>query len=184
MYTNYRAMGLGLMVSMGACSSPEPYWAVQHAEVTLTGDTMTGYQTWEFYSKRWRRNKNEKFHICARVQVIEGVATEALAGCRDCDLVYKVTTTELEADCEEGVGEGRSFAAATHYGLGPLTEELSEQNTFDDVSHGWWVSWDAQSLEPLGYAWSEESGAAALDSGDLEASSEIFVLWPGYAWQL
>ena len=53
---------------------------VPNAIALCTDDSVIGYQTWEFYSKKWGRSQNEKFHICARVQVVEGSLSEAMKG--------------------------------------------------------------------------------------------------------
>jgi hypothetical protein len=156
---------------------------VQHAEVTISDDGISGYQTWEFYSKRWRRNKAEKFHICARVQALEGTLVEPMQGCQDCDAVYEISLAELETDCEYEVGTKKSFSAVSHFGLGPLSGELDEQNTHDEAELGWFISWDSQLLEPMGYAWTVEGEDEGGDTGVSE-TVESMVFWPGYAWKL
>ena len=173
----------GVFVSIG-CGGPAPYWAVQHAEVTFEGDRIFGFQTWEFYSKRWRRNQSDQFHVCARVQQVEGTQVDPMSGCRECDSVYEITLTELESDCVDEIGSDYSYAGSTHYGLGPLTPELDKQNTHDGADLGWYVSWDGQTLEPLGYAWSEAVELESSDTGTVSEPVERLVLWPGYAWQL
>ncbi len=179
-----RCSFLLIVCGLGACSDSEPYWAVQHAEVTISEESISGYQTWEFYSKKWRRNKAEKFHICARVQVVEGELVESIAGCEDCDSVYKISLEELETDCDDEVGTHRSFESASHYGLGPLNGELDEQNEHSQADLEWYISWDSEELQPMGYAWPADSEAdAGLDTG-VDSDSANWVLWPGYAWQL
>ena len=174
---------LGASLVMG-CHSDEPVWALQHAEVTLSGDSLIGYQTWEFYSKKWGRSQNEKFHVCARVQVVEGSLAESMKGCQDCDAVYDISLTELETDCDGDVGTSNSFRSASHFGLGPIEGELSEENPHEAAEQGWYVSWDSVELEAVGYAWPSEGEQSSGDTGIIEEGSETLVLWPGYAWQL
>ena len=171
-----------LLSGLAACGEPEPYWAVQHAEVTMDGDSFTGHQTWEFYSKRWRRNQTEDHHICARIQVIDGSLTDSMEGCKTCDAVYSISMSELETDCEHEVGTKKSFASASHFALGPLTGELEDQDIYD-AEQGWYVSWDSTVLEPLGYAWAGEDSSEGSDTGDVQ-TVESLILWPGYAWKL
>ena len=168
------------------CQNPEAHWAVQHAEVFRGDDTLSGYQTWEFYSRPWRRNHDEKHHICARVQAIEGVRVDSFLGCEGCDEVYALTVTEFSTDCEGDIATQHAFEATTHFGLGTASEELLEYSPDEEIEFGWYVSWDSVELQELGYAWPNEVDNESSDTGNSDpfTTGDGLVLWPGYAWEL
>ena len=158
-------------------------WALQHATVTSTEDSLTGYQVWEFFSSRWEQSRDEKHHVCSLVQALSGEPAAVLSGCPGCTASFAITAVLLESDCDDGITADPDFAALTHFAFGAVPAELDSLDPYAGQSLGWFVSWDGQEVEPQGFAW-----ASVIESGE-ESSAEItsgepFTLWPATAWEL
>lgn len=179
------ALGWPALLVLGACGKKdEAAWALQHATLEVGAEGVTGYQVWEFYSRRWEKERDAKFHVCARVQAVSGPAVEPLAECADCETVFQVRAEEVETDCEGELATRAGFAAMTHFAFGPLPGDLDGDDPYPGWSNGWYQSWDGESLDLMGYAWNE-----LLDLGEDPqvvgwVEGERFVLWPAQAWEL
>jgi len=176
-------MGLAASLAAFGCARDEARWALQHATIdsAASAEAFSGYQVWELFSKRWRKKRKEKFHICARVQEIAGEATGELSGCDGCTETFELTVANLESDCD---AEQASVSVPTHFGFGTVPEDLREDSPYPGQTLGWYVSFDGQSAEILGYAWNE-----GLDLGEVVddpgwTGDQRYILWPAYAWEL
>ena len=178
------AIGILGLATMGCGKAKDPAWALQHGTLEVQADGAVGYQVWEFFSKRWRKKRDEKFHICSRVQDLTAPAADPIDGCDDCEVFYSVRAEELETDCDSDAATKAGFGAMTHMAFGPLPSEFDGDDPYPGSSLGWYQSWDGQTVELMGYAWNE-----VLDEGEDPAvegwsEGERFVLWPAYAWEL
>lgn len=173
---------------LGACgTSDTAVWAFQHAEVTVSPDlgSVEGYQTWEFYSERWEQTRDEREHICARVQRVAGEAEATLPeGCPGCLASYALTIHEVETDCAGLEGAETSYAGVTRYAIGAVDQSIEALDPYPGDSLGWYVSWSGEDVVALGFAWD-----AALDLSQEPESSgweanQAYVLWPAFVWDL
>ncbi len=179
--------GIAGTLGLQGCGQPdEAAWAFQHGTLVVSesGDAFEGFQVWEMYAKRWRKKKKEKFHICARVQTVQGEQTDDLEGCAGCLSTFVVATEELESDCGNGQGRGEGFTGIGHFAFGALPKELRDGAPYPGQTMAWYVSWDTQNAELLGYAWNERLDMGEPVDDSALVAGESYVLWPAYAWEL
>ncbi|MFT5686509.1 MAG: hypothetical protein ACI8RZ_007465 [Myxococcota bacterium] len=155
------------------------FWGFQHANLTVSGDRLSGYQIWELYGEKWERKQKEKHHICSVVQTLTGVETDSeIEGCLSCLAVYEVNLELLESDCDPSISEREDLAGMIRFGIGALPEELEEDAPYSDATLGWYQGWDDASATIHGYAWQDPEPTEPI-WGD-----GAFTLWPAYTWQL
>ena len=172
--------------ALAGCADRETAaWALQHGTVTVSDGTFEGYQIWEFYNARWDRTRNEKDHLCSRVQEITGaISTEVPLGCLGCVATYQIVIDEVETDCEGPEADDDSYGGVATYALGEVNAALSDDDPYPGESLGWYVAWAGGDLNPMGYA-----GNQALDQGlepalDGWSAGAAYTLWPAYVWEL
>ena len=186
--TPARILGLTGALGLGACGpADEPAWAFQHGSLVVSdsGEAIEGFQVWEMYAQRWRKKKKEKFHICARVQTVQGEQTSDLEGCAGCLATFVIETEELESDCGKGQGGAEDgFTGMGHFAFGALPKELRDSAPYPGQTMAWYVSWDTRNAELLGYAWNERLDMGEMVSDAGWVAGESYVLWPAYAWEL
>lgn len=178
---------MALAALCGCSTTDAPAWALQHAQVTVSADsgTITGYQTWEFYSEKWADDRSKDEHLCARVQNITGEAEPVLPdGCPACIASYALTVEELETDCSGSVAGDDSYAGVTRYAIGAVDSSVQDLDPYPGDSMGWYVSWSTDDVEALGFAYAE-----TLDEGEeAEAPGWVagltYTFWPGFVWDL
>jgi len=155
---------------------------VQHATIQLTDRGFEGFMVWEVYSRRWKKKHDPETHLCARVQRIQGVESEAQRGCPSCETTWLVSTEELDSDCSEPALSSQDFVGPAHMALGEVDPELEGVNPYPQQSLGWYLGWDGESVEPMGFAWDE---AITLDPAEAATrGGDVWILWPGFAWRV
>lgn len=183
-----RAMKWIPLLLLAACAPADvPAWALQHASVTVSPDgaTISGTQTWEFYSARWEEGRDQDDHICARAQTITGEALASLPdGCPGCIGAFSMMVEELDTDCTGEVATDPSYAGTTLYAIGSVDRSVESLDPYPGDSMGWFVAWSTEDVEPLGFAYND-----ALDAGEEpEAPGWVvgltYVLWPAFVWDL
>ncbi|MCB9777792.1 MAG: hypothetical protein H6742_04450 [Alphaproteobacteria bacterium] len=157
---------------------------MQHGTVDVSAEGIEGYQVWELYEKRWQKSQDEKHHVCAVVQQVEGELVSDLDGCLACDAAYRITLTPLESDCDPAVADDPGLAGMTHYAFGEVDQDHAGSDPYPGRSVGWYVGWDGESAELMGFAFDEE-----LEHVDGQPQSgwgpgARYVLDPAYAWEL
>lgn len=171
-----------LFVLLFACRGPEqPAWAALHGSLRETDTGVEGHLVWELFDKKWGRRHDAERHVCARVQAIVGEVDDTLGGCDDCS-VWALRSTELDTDCVAPWDASSAFAGPTHLGLGARPASLAGVGPHGDVADGWYLSWDARTLEAHGVAHDESldlSAAAAATRTDA-----ALVLTPSRAWRV
>ena len=166
------------------CGSADPDWAVHHLSVTPDRDGISGTQTWEFFSKKWAKNRSEKSHICSRAQLVAGEESEELEGCLGCEAAYVLIVEDLETDCEDSVGTDPGFDSSLPIAFGNVPEEFSDLDPWPGRSLGWYLSEDGATYQPWGFAYVE-----GLDyEGDRGLpgwiDGQTYTLWPAVALDL
>lgn len=159
---------------LAACGGQrgEPAFAVPHGSVQVEEDgSLSGYQVWELFSRKWRKKQDPDTHICAVVIELDGIAEEP--SCASCEAAWLLSAERLETDCS---GLGADFGEPAAFGFGDVPAKLQETAPAGST-HGWYVSWDTAAWEPVGYAWSEGETAewSAGESWSLDA---------GLVWEL
>ena len=101
---------------LSACSGQGgvPAFAVPHGSLSTSPDAVEGYAVWEFFSKRWRRKRADKHHVCAEVHEVAGTAVELDSSCAGCSFMYSLDVLALESDCttdrsDYGIPAGFAF---------------------------------------------------------------------------
>ncbi len=173
--------GLGLV---GCQGGDAPRWAVQHGSLELTTDGFQGYQVWELFSARWKKDGDERTHLCAVVQRMEGKLTSALDGCEGCQGSYEVTVEPLETDCPEGsVAEG-SFESSHILAVGRVPAAIADQDPHPGRSLGWYQGWGEAEAQAMGFVLPEGVGTANDPGVQGWIPGERYDLEPVYAWEL
>lgn len=170
---------------IGGCKSGEPAWAVHHLSVTPErGGAISGTQTWEFFNKKWAKNRAERSYLCARAQTVAGEESEELPGCTDCEAAYLLIVTDLESDCEDSVGTDPGFDSSLPVAFGAVPEEFSDLDPWPGRSLGWYLSEDGVSYQPWGFAYVEglDFGGDRGLPGWIEG--QTYTLWPAVALEL
>lgn len=170
-----------LPLALSACADQTPAWALQHGTLDTLDGAIDGYQVWEVYRDKWTRKRGERHHLCAVVQTLEGEEVTTLPGCVGCARSFAVRTELLETDCAAAPG---GLDGVTHFSFGPVPNELQADEPHPGATLGWYVSFDGEAVEPMGFAWN-----AALDEGEQPEQTgfvdgERFVFWPAWAWDL
>ena len=172
---------LTLLPLLAACGGQGDavFWGFQHATVTVSGESLTGYQVWEMYSERWERKQKEKFHVCSVVHTFSGTeADTSLEGCQACEVSYAVAFELMESDCDPSTAEREDLVGMTRLAIGAVSADLQEESPYPEASLGWYQSWDDVTATEHGYAWREP------DPTDASWEDGVYVLWPAYAWQM
>lgn len=180
-------MPLGSLLAaalVGCGGGASPHWAVQHGSLDVTSEGIEGYQVWELYEKKWRKSQDEKHHVCAVVQQVQGSLVSDLDGCLGCQATYRVTVTPLESDCEPAVADDPGLAGMTHFAFGEIDQTHQSADPYPGRSVGWYVGWDGQSTELMGFAWDEELESVDGQPHSGWAAGVRYVLEPAYAWEL
>lgn len=160
-------------------------WALTYASVEPSATALAGLQVWNLYAVRWDRKQNDRYYLCRVVQEIEGDVLPPLEGCETCRASYSVEITATELDgCTEDQVADLVLDGVRAYGIGALPADLQPDIPYPTVELGWYLSFDAEVAEPMGYAYPQ-----ALDQGDPTApsgwqSGEVYSLTPAYAWEL
>lgn len=180
-----RALPGLLAVALPGCGGEAvPRWAVQHATVDVSTSGLQGYQVWELFGKKWKRKQAEKHHLCGLVQTVDGDLQGALDGCEGCEASYALRIEELESDCDPAWVSGDTYDGVRGYAFGDVPADQAGLDPYPGRSLGWYLSWDGETAEFMGFAWSE-----AIETGDGPpaqgwAPGERYVLEPAYAWEL
>lgn len=182
-----RPAPLLLLALIGCARDHAPAWALQHGTLSLSedGQTVTGVQVWEFFTRAWGRSLDEDAHVCARLQALTGAAVSVDENlCLDCEAIFNLELEEVETDCSGPVGESDAFLGPTRLAVGSVPPGLSEDDPYPGDSLGWYADWGDGALAPTGYLWPE---ALELDAGRVPrgwVAGERYVFWPDLAWQL
>ena len=181
-----RWMMLAGALLMGGCGGgDDAAWALQHGSVDAARDGISGYQVWEFYGRKWAKKRDEKHHLCARVQEISGTPEALqLEGCDDCDLVFRMDLAELETDCGADLASAAGYGGLTHFAFGPLPGDLDGEDPHPGDSFAWYQSWDGETAQLLGWAYDERLDRGDDPAGEGWTVGGRYVLWPAYAWEL
>lgn len=148
-----------------------------------TADGVHGFQTWEFFSKRWSKNFKDRHYICSIVVELQGEERAPDATCSGCTRAWEIYPTVLETDCDATMASDTSYLALRGLALAPVDTELREDDPYPGQSQGGVADYGA-GWEPHGWAYPESldaSGAAESVAWDGE---QPFVLWPAYVWDL
>lgn len=177
--------GALLPLLLPACGGQQqPAWAVQHATLDVESDGISGYQLWELFAKKWKKKQDDKHHLCALVQTVDGTLTTDLDGCLGCEASYAVTVDELETDCDPTWVAGETFEGVRAFAFGEVPPEEADLDPYPGHSLGWYQSWDGQTAEFIGFAWHEALGTASDPGIQGWSPGERYVLEPVYAWEL
>lgn len=180
-----RAVLGGLLLAATGCGGEAaPRWAVQHGTLDVGADGVEGYQVWEFFARKWQSKHDEKHHICTLVQQVDGDLAGDLDGCLGCVASYTVTLTELESDCAPEVVSGGSYGDMRAMAFGQVADDIAADDPFPGRSLGWYVTWDGQQAQSMGFAWHEDTGERDDPQVVGWAPGERYVLEPAYAWEL
>jgi hypothetical protein len=166
---------------VGCRGDEAPGWAVLHGSIRETAGGVEGQLVWELFTEEWGRKQSAKQHLCARVLSLQGELESGPSGCAACT-VWAVRTEDLDTDCVAPWATDAGFRGPTHMGLGPVPEGVAGVGPHPDESDGWYLSWDAETVEPHGVAHDEAldlSPATAATRGDT-----AWVLTPAEAWRL
>lgn len=168
----------------GCGGAATPRWAVQHGTVDVQSASVDGYQVWEFFSKKWKRKRKEKRHICSLLQQMSGDLVSDLDGCLDCIATYQLTVTDLETDCEADVVGNGGFGGVRYLAVGAVPDDQAQEDPYPGRSMGWYLSWDGQIADFMGFVYHEDldlDGTAPVAGW---SPSERYVLDPVFAWEL
>lgn len=173
------------------CASGDPHWAINHLSLIPASSGAEGTQSWEFFSKAWRKNRNEKNFLCARTQEVTGTVVAPLDGCEGCITAYELDISEVETDCTSDISEeaallaeDEGFAATLQIAIGDVFTDFSEMDPYPGKSMGWYLSTDNETYQPWGFAYPEgldfdgETGAPGWTSG------QVYTLMPAVALEL
>lgn len=182
-----RVPGLLILASLGlvGCASDEtPAWAVQHGFIEVGQASVSGYQIWEIFERRWRKDQDDKHHLCAIVQTFEGRLVQDLDGCTSCEASYELDIELLESDCAPGIAGTGAYDGVWGYAIGGIPASEAAADPHPGSSLGWYLSWDGQTSEFMGFAWPEALGTPEDQGVRGWVPGERYVLEPAYAWQL
>lgn len=161
-------------LSLAACGGGggEPAFAVPHGDLQIEDDGgLSGHLVWELYDRSWRKTQDPADHLCALVMEIDGLPEEE--GCLSCEVSWLLAAERLETDCASlapGFGEPAAF------GFGDVPRQLaSEAQSADQL--GWYVSWNGETWEGLGFARSDSETSSW-------APGEDWTLRGGFIWEL
>ncbi|RME20924.1 MAG: hypothetical protein D6798_19300 [Deltaproteobacteria bacterium] len=155
-------------------------WAVQHATVDVSSSGVSGYQVWEIFDRRWDDRQNSRHHLCAVVQQVEGGLVADFEGCDGCEASYELEVDLLETDCPADTVDPSVFSGVRGYGFGEVPSELRDADPDPGRSVGWYVSWDGQQAEALGFATPEDD---TVDATGWQVDTR-YELVPAVAWEL
>ena len=179
------ALLVGLVVAATGCGGEAaPRWAVQHGTIDVGSDGIEGYQVWEFFGRKWKKKRDEKHHVCALVQTVDGALVTELDGCLGCVATYQVSVADLETDCAASVVGDDGFGGVRYLAVGEVPADEASLDPFPGRSLGWYLSWDGEVAEYMGFAYHEDlddQGAAPVSGW---SPGERYVLEPAYAWEL
>lgn len=167
-----------------ACSTGAPVWAVHHASLEPSSTGATGTQTWEMFTAEWASNGKAEEFVCARAQLVTGAVIAAPDGCTGCVAAYDLTYSELESDCAAPTDTDPAFATPVSIGIGDAPADLADLDPWPGRSLGWYVSVDGVTMSAYGFAypegldWAGEVGAPGWVAG------QLYTLWPAFAWDL
>jgi hypothetical protein len=172
---------LGFAAFFLGCSPAADLYGVQQGYLTV-GEQAQGYLTWSFFEAEWGNDRSEEHYRCGRLLSLVGEPAAADAQCPGCTRLWDLELLDLEHDCPGGEGTRDDLVGPLRLGLGDLPDSLATSAPFPDQSKGWWGSWDGDSFEPFGTAFSETliSGESAKGGVEL-ADGDRLVLWPGDA---
>ncbi len=158
-----------VIAGLAGCGSDDgsARYAIVHGSLEITETGVQGYQTWEFFSESWAKDRSGEQHLCASVMSVEGVPAED-AGCADCDEVLELEMAAMESDCLDG---RETFGRATLYGFGAVARSLEGDDPAPGESLGWYIGWDSEELEPVGFAVPDEAEAAWTEGSRWELRS-------------
>lgn len=167
-----------------ACASDDPAWAVNHMSVVPTADGIEGTQTWEFYTERWGRAKDDDAYVCARAQTFTGEVVATPSDCDGCRFAYTIYLDELGGDCNSIVAVDPAYELPYSIAVGDLPDDFVDMDPHSGRSLGWYASFDNETWVAHGFAWDD-----ALDWGGDPGppgwnDGQAYTLWPAYAWDL
>ena len=147
-------------------------FAVPHGDLKVQADgSLSGHLVWEFYGRSWRKQQDPADHLCALVVELDGLPEEE--GCLACEVSWLLAADHLETDCASlapGFGEPAAF------GFGDVPQQLaSEAQSADQL--GWYVSWNGETWEGLGFARSDSETDSWAPGGG-------WTLRGGFIWEL
>jgi len=162
---------------LSACSGQGgvPAFAVPHGSLSTSPDAVEGYAVWEFFSKRWRRKRADKHHVCAEVHEVAGTAVELDSSCAGCSFMYSLDVLALESDCTT---DRSDYGIPAGFAFGDVPRSLASDDPQPGVSYGWYVSWEGEDWEPMGFAVPENDNVS--DWGD-DSRWELNSAW---VWDL
>jgi len=176
---------VGLLAALTGCGGEAaPHWAVEHGTVDVASASIDGYQVWEFFGRKWNRKRSDKQHICSLVQDLSGTLVSDLDGCQGCVATYRVQVSELESDCASGVADEPDYGGVRYLAVGDVPTEQRDLDPYPGRTLGWYLSWDGQVSEFMGFAWQEDVGTADDPHVQGWSPGERYILDPVYAWQL
>ncbi len=157
---------------------------MQHATVDVSSSGIVGYQVWEIFDRGWKKNQDEKHHLCGVVQELDGQLVTGLDGCDDCEASYEVTVSFLETDCDPTLVDPSLYDGVRAYAFGAVPPGQGALDPFPGRSLGWYLSWDNQVAEFMGFAFPATAGTPADDGATGWAVDQRYELEPAYAWEL
>lgn len=165
-------------------SDTTPAWALNEASVVPSASGVEGVQVWTLYSERWERRLDDRYHICTVLQDLRGTVVASYDGCVRCTAMYELTLEELENDCPEGALDGLVLDGMVALGIGEIPADLEADDPYPGASLGWFISFDGESAEAHGFAYSEALDQGGVGEEGRWRSGETYTLSPAYAWNL
>jgi len=177
---------MSLLLSLLACGSDAPVWALQHLEVTPSAAGVEGTQAWEFFREGWAQGRDPDDFLCARAQSLRGQVRVAPTGCASCTVAYGVEAEELDTHCGEKLAGAATYAESIRiHAIGEVHESLLELDPHPGRSLGWYVSLDGgETLTPYGFAYDSALDRDETPGAPGWAHGGTYALWPAFAWDI
>ena len=179
---------LVMSCALAGCSDKTtPAWALQHGTVDVDADAgdISGYQVWEFFSEKWEKEGDERFHLCTRVQTITGFEESAMPGaCDDCVASYSVAVEDLESDCLGDLSTDQDYLGLSRLAVGAVPAALADSDPYPQESLAWYAGWEEGSVALMGFAYDEALTLDEPTTDEQWASGPRYVLEPAWVWSL